>query len=490
MPGPVFDWYENNALIDYPFTERQTDNLHHLFVDAYVVHNKFRTYPYGLRIARFKRDAPHLIELRFTDIASTLLATLQEGGADVEFTIATMGIYTIYEWKRSTTLGSGFTDEDLVVKLTVVTSALSLYPTDYSPLNAALLPSLVNPHPKRVRRVFVKRAVTGEFDLVTHNDIRFESGNNIELSLASAIGPEAAGLTAAEVTRRPTSILIDAVAGLGLGPEQRCVSTDEIKTINDVGPDTQGNLTLGGDGCTWVERPVVSVGPPNPDHPNTDVTVVVGNAQWPSDAPTQTGPGLILHQSCEACCGCEDYVNAYEAMRAIWVRAQAVAARIASLQAQYNALCALVKAGDGKIPSGIGIKLFMIARPDFFIGAGAIVFNNSGVSTGPLTIELELDQVPTDLVYITRSGFMDIGSAKNLQLDPLISVAGLGSRYAWVTLDLAPGQFARVQLETRATSDIPNRATAVVSGLARAVWSTGFAEDTNRMQMTPPLDKD
>lgn len=490
MPGAVFDWYENNALIDYPFTERQTDGLHTLFVDAYVVHNKLRTYPYSLRIARFKHTTPHLVELRFTDVASTLLATLQEGDPNVEFTIATMGIYTIYEWKRSTTLVSGFTDEDLVVKLAVVTSTLSLFPSDYSPLNAALLSSLVNPHPKRVRRVFVKRAVTGEFDFVTHDDIRFESGNNIELSLSTAIGPQTAGIRTDTATRQPTTVLIDAVAGLGLGPEQRCESTDELKTVNEVGPDAQGNLTLGGDGCTWVERPVVSVGPPNPNHPNTDATLQVGNAHWPSEAPTQTGPGLILHQSCTVCCGCDDYVNAYEAMRSIWVRAQAVAARIALLQAQYNALCALVKSGDGKIPVGIGIKLFMIARPDFFIGAGAIVFNNSSASTGPLTIELELDQVPTDLVYITRSGFMDVGSTKNLQLDPLISVAGLGSRYVWVTLNLAPGQFARVQLETRATSDIPNRATAVISGLARAVWSTGFAEDTNRMQMTPPLSKD
>lgn len=474
-----FEWYQSNQKTAYPFTSRQVDNIHELFVDAAVYHNLERIRESDLRLHYYKLGTPATVELRFAD--GTVLAVLADGGSGVTFQQINFGSYTIYEWRRSTVTGEGFTNEDIVVRLVILTAKLTSLPATLSPADGTLIASLVNPRIKRVRRLFVKRALTGEIDLVTHDKVRFEAGNNLEFVLDEGV----AGID--PTTRQPTTVVINAAPELGAGPVYRCSGTEGIKRINGIEPDDRGDLKLEGSLCSWFERPMQNPGPPI--HPHTDGTLEPANAQWPYDAPTVSGPGLILHQDCEACCACEDYINAYRAMQTWWERAQAVATRIAQIQETYNQLCALINAGSGKIPRGVSTNLLVMPRPDFNFASGMLLYNNSDVAIGTTEMTIEVDQDQSVVEYITRSGYLDFGASNNVQIDPVITAGGSGTQFKVVIPSLEVGAFVRFSINIRFNSLLANRANAVITGKAIASWSGGTTEDVQRMQLTPPTQK-
>lgn len=473
----AFEWYQSNQATAYPFASRQVEDIHELFVDAAVYHNAERTRESDLRLHYYKLTPSAAVELRFAD--GTVLATLADGGPGVAYQQVTFGSYTIYEWRRSTVTGEGFTDEDIIVRLVTFTEKEATLPTELYPADGTLIAALINPRIKRVRRLFVKRALTGEIDLVTHEKVRFEAGNNLEFALEELVGDEA--------VRQPTTVVINAEPGLGLGEELRCDESEGIKRINGVEPDSRGDLKLEGSPCSWFERPMKNPGPPV--HPHTDNTLEPADAQWPYDAPIVTGPGLILHQDCEACCACEDYVNAYESMLTWWQRAQIVAARVARIQETYNQLCALINAGSGKIPRGVTASLLTLPRPDFNFACGFLLYNNSGEDIGTTELTIEVDQDPTVTEYITRSGYLDFGGSNSFQIDPLASAGGLGTQFKAVIAGLAVGAFVRFTLNIRFNALLVDRANTVVTGKAIATWGGGTAEDIQRMQLTPPTQK-
>ena len=474
--GAIFEWYRSNQTTAYPFASRQVENIHELFVDAAVYHRLERTRESDLRLHYYKLIAPAAVELRFAD--GTILTSLVDGGVGVAYQKVTFGAYSIYEWRRSTVTGEGFTDEDIVVRLVTFTEKEAALPTELFPADGTLIASLINPRVKRVRRLFVKRALTGEIDLVTHDKVRFEAGNNLEF-----VRDE--GIAGAETdTREPATVIVNAEPGLGAGEDLRCAGQEGIKRINGIEPDARGNFKLEGSLCSWFERPMRNPGPPV--HPHTDNTLEPADAQWPYDAPTATGPGLIMHQDCEACCACEDYVNAYQSMQTLWTRAQAVAARIAQIQQTYNQLCALVNAGAGQIPRGVVANLLVLTRPDFHFAAGFLLYNNSDADIGTIQMDIEIDQSTGVVGYTTRSGFVDFGANNVLQIDPLISSGGLGTKFTVVIGGLKVGAFVRFTLDMRFNSLLFDRANTVITGKAVATWSGGTAEDLQRMQLTPP----
>jgi hypothetical protein len=229
--------------------------------------------------------------------------------------------------------------------------------------------------------------------------------------------------------------------------------------------------------------------PGPPVHPHTDGTLEPADAQWPYDVPTVSGPGLILHQDCDACCACEDYVNAYTTMLEWWQRAQAVAARIARVQELYNQLCALVKEGGGEIPRGVTTNLLVLPRPDFNFASGMLLYNNSDASIGTTEMVIEVDQDPAVVEYITRSAYLDFGVGNTVQIDPVISAGGSGTQFKVVIPALDVGDFVRFTINLRFNSLLFDRANTVVTGKAIATWSGGSVEDIQRMQLTPPTQK-
>lgn len=475
--GAIFEWYQSNHATSYPFRDRQQEGVHELFVDAAVYHNIHRDNPGDVRINYYRLEPAASIELRFTD--GTVLAYLTDGAPGVVYQTMTFGSYTIYEWRYSTVTGEGYTDADIVVRLVVLTARLFDLPTELTLVDGTLVASLINPRVKRVRRLFVKRALSGEIDLVTHNKVRFEAGNNV----AFVLDPGVAG---ADVeTRQPTRITVNAEAGLGLGAELRCNETEGIKRINKLEPDERGNFKLESSLCSWFERPMTNSRAPV--NPNTDVRMDPGNAQWPYNAPVVTGPGLIMHQDCKACCSCDDYVNAYRAMRTQWERAQAVALRIQALQATYNELCAAMNAGLGKIPLNVNGTLSMIARPDFHLACSFLVYNNSTEALGTVQLDIVVDQPISRIAYVQRSGQVDFGVGNNFQIDPLIVPAASTTTFRTTIAGLAQGAFVRFTVNMRFNNALTSRATAVISGTGLATWTGGSAQDVQRTQLSAPM---
>lgn len=476
--GAIFEWYQASQDTAYPFKERQPDNLHLLFNDAIIYHNLERTQAYDLRIHACSLVYPRALELRFSD--GTTLAYLAEGGAGVSFQTITFGEYTIFEWRRSTVNGQGYTDEDVVARIVVITARVSDFPGSFSPIDGTLVPSLVNPRVKRVRRLFVKRALTGEIDLVTHEKVYLEAGNNVEFALNDA--------PTDELTRKPTVVTVNAAPGLGAGAVYRCNETEGIKTINNIRPDDRGDYKLTGSLCSWFERPMRTPGPPI--HPHTDLTLVPDDARWPYNAPTEVGPGLIMHQDCEACCACEDYVNAYRSMVAVWERAQAVSLRIQQLQETYNQICTMMNAGMGRIPMNVNGNLTVIARPDYHLACGFLVYNNSEAHLGTTELMIDVDQASSNIEYTAKSGYLDFGASNNFQVDPLRSVVGAGTRFKVVIAGLRMGAFVRFTLNLRFNSLLLARSATIITAQATATGSWGSTSDLQRMQLSPPTQKD
>ena len=475
--GAIFEWYQANQDSAYPFKERQPDNLHLLFNDAVVYHNLERTRSYDLRIHAYSLVYPRAIDLRFSD--GTALAYLAEDGSGVSFQTIVFGEYTIFEWRRSTVNGQGYTDEDVVARVVIITARIPDFPGSFSFIDGALVPSLVNPRIKRVRRLFVKRALTGEIDLVTHDKVYLEAGNNAEFVLSET--------PTDEPVRTPTVVTVNAAPGLGAGVVYRCNETEGIKTINSIRPDSRGDYKLTGSLCSWFERPMKTPGPPV--RPHTDITLVPDSARWPYAAPTEVGPGLIMHQDCEACCACDDYVNAYRSMLTVWERAQAVALRIQQLQETYNQLCTTVNAGLGKIPVSVNGNLTVVARPDFQLACGFLVYNNSEANLGTTELMIDLDQASSSIEYTPKSGYLDFGALTNFQVDPLRSVVGAGTRFKVVIAGLRVGAFVRFTLNLRFNALLAARAVTIVTVQAEATGAWGSATDLQRMQLSPPTRK-
>jgi hypothetical protein len=230
--------------------------------------------------------------------------------------------------------------------------------------------------------------------------------------------------------------------------------------------------------------------PRAPVHPNTDVLMDAADAQWPYNAPVITGPGLIMHQDCKACCSCDDYVNAYRAMLEWWERAQVVSLRIQQLQTTYNELCTLVKDGLGKIPIGVNVNLFMLARPDFNLALSFLMYNNSDAAIGTTQMVLEVSQPMANIEYIRQSGYLDFGGSNNFQIDPSVSSGGLGTKFTAVVAGLNQGAFVRYTLNLRFNDLLADRASTIITAKATGTWSGGSMQDLQRIQLVPPTQKD
>lgn len=401
MLGAVFDWYTSNTKIDYPFDSRQSDGMHEIFVDAYIIHNKERTRQSRLKIAQFDvTSATKTLRLEFED--GQLLAALTSA-SDTHYSTV-FGNYTIFTWKRSTTNLNGTTDEDIVATIVMLTSAI---PSGLQTLaQGYLLASLVNPRIKRVRRIGVAIGGSPCCDgWVTSPYVVFESGNNMQITEIDLNQPaQGLGILPVVVTRKPRKIQLDVIPGAGTGKFNDCNSSLlPIRTINNVGPDSNGNLQLEGRDCVWVERLVLSTG--GTPYPGTNYRI-----QEMYDSQLQ------LHQDCDACCSCQDYGDAYTALARIWDRAKVVADRVKKLTTDYERLRQMMAGRHCKV-TGLQIMVRVITRPDFHLSIHAYITNNLDYDVGASILRFTLS--PT-YEYVTRSGILEANYVRKTRYDPQI----------------------------------------------------------------------
>lgn len=467
--GSVFEWYQTNAEIDYPFDSRTADGSYQLFVDAYVVHNQFREEASRLQLVTF--DPSGICDLAFED--STVLANLTSADG---FNTSVFGDYTLYRWVRSTTLTNGFTDVDLAVQLVVVSAELSNYSFPLSPPQAFLQASLVNPRTSRVRRAALAFSGLPCCAQFVSDQVVLDEGNNMSLVVQAPAPPSGLGIISPSTVRQPVVITLNAVPGAGTGLVVNCSSPNStLKLVNGQGPAANGNLSLTGQDCTWVERRVRTTAPPT--NPNTNyLATVYANL-------------LQLHQDCQACCACEDYGNAYAALLALWNRARTAAAIIEKVREEYNALVALINSIKATTETGLHIFTQGVGRPDFNLAVQMTVWNDSAKDiTQPITIYGCHDTI--GYTYAPHSGIVDMSGAHKLQIDPLVD----NNCLTFVIPGLKSTGYAQVSYDVRYNENAEDLFGHPVNRVGRTVQVTGDAAydlvvvtNAVRVPLTGPL---
>lgn len=399
----MFEFYEDNKSISYPFEDKPDDGLHEAFVDAYVCYTK-STNPGRVKLTYFDPDtSPQRCELRFED--GTVLCNLIDGVGGVSFSSFICGEYSVYRWIKTDSLSTWFSGEEVVVQF-VVKSAFDSYPL--SPSSSYLISSLVNRKPLVVRKLAVKLpglacCSTNHF---ADGCVVLEPGSNVITAENRSAPQLGLGLTTLNPVRPKKSILLEAVPGAGTGLSFGCPDggTPSIKSISNRFPDDRGNFSLVGEACTWVERELATDGF-SPVNPHTDYTA------------TPKEGSLTLHDDCKACCDCADYGLAYEAIAELWERAKIIADQIRELKSRYLALREQWLNSEACNKKKIEIKLALFARADFHLAVAAIVVNRSGVDIQNAQLDFTITSLNGDGTFEIGSGLLTLPEQAPLQLD-------------------------------------------------------------------------
>lgn len=465
-----FDWYNSNTRIDYPFVRRidTPANLHELFVDAYILHNKLTAKNNGLRLTYF--DPAGLITLKFTD--GTTLAVLTP--AD-DFSSTTFGEYRIYRWLRDSKTGL-LTDEELEVQVVVWIPKLTDFTFPVSPLGAEFVPSLVQGKVPRVKQLLNAIPLGPVFQSLT-GELVLEAGFNVQLEKVDQAA--AAGFVPAETTevRQPTIIRVGAVAGAGAGQYPGCVLEPPVKLINGVGPDAAGNFKLDAKDCYWVERPLSGPKQP-PVYPGTDYTASAAASK------------LKFHNDCQPCCACADYVNLYGQMSTLWDRAKIASRRIHSALNRYKEIYDKMCTTSGQLT--ISVRPF--PRPGFALSTAIEIRNNTGQDiVGLTTLQVEFNFVPNCLtsIYVDDSGILDMPGSRGIHANPVKLPAT--ETYHLILPDLAAGQYARFSFDTTLIKVLASptlRQNVDVTLAASVISPIGTATSSAVTRLLPPLKKE
>lgn len=177
-------------------------------------------------------------------------------------------------------------------------------PDYYVPENTDLNHRTVERLPKRLTAVSV-----GE-DTLVGAELLLTGGHNADLEVADAT---ANGVVDTEIT-----VTLEPGAGEGVYPCTAQETELEITTLNGVTPDTHGNLVMATESCYRLTRPVVRI------------------SDGPPPRATVTPHTLALHDDCQPCCDCEDFVRVYEAIAQQWNTWVDIASTASSIRSQLQ----------------------------------------------------------------------------------------------------------------------------------------------------------
>ena len=411
-----FEWLSSNVLTAYPFEERQPDNVHELFVDAYIEHNNYQAKTQRVKLAEFDPGIGSSSSSSSSSLSSSFSSSSSSSGrgparvvlryedgvllvamsSDTDtFRESVFGSYTIYEWSRHTLKppqpnvvinppSAGFTDEDITVKLVVFTANLAKFAYPLYPQEGYLIESLINPRATGVRRMFVRLPdlivgmTTIQFYEALGEQVIVKGGTNTTLAQMTA---QQAGIV--ENARKKTVASIAVEAGTGMGYYISCDPNlnPGIRMINKVPPNELGSLLLNGTDCLWVETLLSGILDPNSVYPNTDYLGIL-----------QAGL-LALHNNCHACCDCADYAAAYEAISRLWARARKVALELEAARVRYNKLVVSVRdltALNLGEPGSAPVKTIISVRPhpDYRISTSLMLINTTGHGASALPAQM------------------------------------------------------------------------------------------------------
>lgn len=182
------------------------------------------------------------------------------------------------------------------------------YPTEIYPEDAQLIQRTVMKLPKRVR------SLTVILDNFRRSPAEFEAGYNMFIDVGATEAPDG--------RRRTTPFVFNATAGAGLGIYPGCETEPlVIRTVNGIGPNTEGDFYLSATDCYWVRQPTViengyglptvAVSPGNVPElglPDADAGQSKTALGWPPDDDPAYAH-LQIGNDCMPCCDCPDYVE-------------------------------------------------------------------------------------------------------------------------------------------------------------------------------------
>jgi hypothetical protein len=308
---------------------------------------------------------------------------------------------------------------------------------------------------------------------ITDKPVVIEAGNNIQLTVSEA--NTNAGFTLEEDTgpRLPTIISIDAASGLGTGAFQTCGSLESaIRRIGGAGVDENGDFSLEGEACTWVESRLEPGAPGAPTHPNTDYLI---------DALDNL---LQLHANCTACCKCSDYGSVYEELAATWARARTVATTLEALRIRYNQMVEEWLSVRAAKHDGLHVSLRASANPDYNLGLIWMVWNNTGADMTD-AIQVVTDMQIAGSSYVERTGHLDMEGYRFAQTDPLVS----GNTYRITIPGLRTAQYATYTFSVRFGDSVSNRSGKVVRPRVTATAGALSVSDEKSEALVGPLRK-
>ena len=143
-------------------------------------------------------------------------------------------------------------------------------------------------------------------DQTVAGEFVFTNGWNVDIETAPYNEP----------LRNTTALTFNANAGDGPGRAPGCESPEiVVRTIDGVGPDTQGNFTLAVSDCYSLRQPVT----------------IDGATSTPTEAT------LTLSNDCGPCCDCDDYVNVQKAILNLEADMRKTAADAETVRDEYQA---------------------------------------------------------------------------------------------------------------------------------------------------------
>jgi hypothetical protein len=350
-----FEFLTSNTKISYPFVDRVAtpssvngEYFSDLVSDAYLVYTPGAVSK-NVKLTAMSEPTGSAVECEFRFEDNTLAFEDTEGVA------STFGSWTMVEWTNTT--GSA--------RILLLTSKIADYTWPVAPEYAFLVTHILQEVMPTVSKVV---AIDGVTSYNLGGDIELEAGYNIDISEVEA--PESA--------RGRTRLQIAAIPGAGAGASPECTQIDSILTINGVGGDANGNLTLHTEDCYRLEYPI-----------DTEVSPGV----W-RETPNQ----LTIYNQCEPCCQCEDYVYLYDILlRTSYDEAKLTSDYLYAVLDQYKDLRDRIIA-EKAAREKLLVEVRPVAKQGWTTSAQVVVYNNTPDNITDVELEVHFSAGATGIL--------------------------------------------------------------------------------------------
>jgi hypothetical protein len=355
-----FQWASSNKFIAYPFVE---DSLYaqdsavvkaikHLFTDIYVRYpgsGYQNVYLEQLLVSADTSSSPSTYPIRIKLVLQDSSVLLDTVAVELVPEVYAFGPWTVFVWNQ----------EQLLVSCTVRTEDLTEAEFNFTSLQ--IQPSCISCVQSLIGIKVNDVLLTGDITLEPHYSMTGAiKGSNLTLTCTPG-------------------------GGDGFPPREDCDCFPEgssdspltyIKAINNCRPASNGNLSLQGDDCLSVRIPL---------DPSSDLL-----------SHDLRAHSLRVVGDCSACCTCEDYVDKYNTIRAVWERIYALRARVQTLIDNFNTLKEQLAARCAQVEV-CRTTITATPKPGWLVSLkGAANFGTGANSlTGPVIIELSLPGAPT-----------------------------------------------------------------------------------------------